>query len=385
MEGKLLEAQRIEERTRYDLEMLEEMGFTSGIENYSRHLSGRAPGSKPYTLIDYFPKDYLTIIDESHVTIPQIRAMYNGDRARKENLVNYGFRLPSALDNRPMKFEEFDKMINQILYVSATPGPYELEEVKGVVTEQILRPTGLLDPLIEIVPTKNQIDDLISRINKNIQKNERVLITTLTKKMAEDLTDYLKGLDIKTTYMHSDIDTIERMEIIRDLRLGKYDVLVGINLLREGLDLPEVSLIAILDADKEGFLRSETSLIQTVGRAARNSNGRVVMYADTITKSMKKTIDETERRRSIQDSYNKLHGISPKTIVKKVREVIEATKKVSEKDIKTSSKNKTISREDIEAIIINLENEMYKAAENLEFERAANLRDEVRKLKNEYR
>lgn len=311
--------------------------------------------------------------------------MYNGDRARKENLVNYGFRLPSALDNRPMKFEEFDKMINQILYVSATPGPYELEEVKGVVTEQILRPTGLLDPLIEIVPTKNQIDDLISRINKNIQKNERVLITTLTKKMAEDLTDYLKGLDIKTTYMHSDIDTIERMEIIRDLRLGKYDVLVGINLLREGLDLPEVSLIAILDADKEGFLRSETSLIQTVGRAARNSNGRVVMYADTITKSMKKTIDETERRRSIQDSYNKLHGISPKTIVKKVREVIEATKKVSEKDIKTSSKNKTISREDIEAIIINLENEMYKAAENLEFERAANLRDEVRKLKNEYR
>lgn len=334
MEGKLLEAQRIEERTRYDLEMLEEMGFTSGIENYSRHLSGRAPGSKPYTLIDYFPKDYLTIIDESHVTIPQIRAMYNGDRARKENLVNYGFRLPSALDNRPMKFEEFDKMINQILYVSATPGPYELEEVKGVVTEQILRPTGLLDPLIEIVPTKNQIDDLISRINKNIQKNERVLITTLTKKMAEDLTDYLKGLDIKTTYMHSDIDTIERMEIIRDLRLGKYDVLVGINLLREGLDLPEVSLIAILDADKEGFLRSETSLIQTVGRAARNSNGRVVMYADTITKSMKKTIDETERRRSIQDSYNKLHGISPKTIVKKVREVIEATKKVSEKDIK---------------------------------------------------
>ena len=385
MEGKLLEAQRIEERTRYDLEMLEEMGFTSGIENYSRHLSGRAPGSKPYTLIDYFPKDYLTIIDESHVTIPQIRAMYNGDRARKENLVNYGFRLPSALDNRPMKFEEFDKMINQILYVSATPGPYELEEVKGVVTEQILRPTGLLDPLIEIVPTKNQIDDLISRINKNIQKNERVLITTLTKKMAEDLTDYLKGLDIKTTYMHSDIDTIERMEIIRDLRLGKYDVLVGINLLREGLDLPEVSLIAILDADKEGFLRSETSLIQTVGRAARNSNGRVVMYADTITKSMKKTIDETERRRSIQDSYNKLHGISPKTIVKKVREVIEATKKVSEKDIKTSSKNKTISREDIEAIIINLENEMYKAAENLEFERAANLRDEVRKLKKEYR
>lgn len=334
MEGKLLEAQRIEERTRYDLEMLEEMGFTSGIENYSRHLSGRAPGSKPYTLIDYFPKDYLTIIDESHVTIPQIRAMYNGDRARKENLVNYGFRLPSALDNRPMKFEEFDKMINQILYVSATPGPYELEEVKGVVTEQILRPTGLLDPLIEIVPTKNQIDDLISRINKNIQKNERVLITTLTKKMAEDLTDYLKGLDIKTTYMHSDIDTIERMEIIRDLRLGKYDVLVGINLLREGLDLPEVSLIAILDADKEGFLRSETSLIQTVGRAARNSNGRVVMYADTITKSMKKTIDETERRRSIQDSYNKLHGISPKTIVKKVREVIEATKKVSEKGYK---------------------------------------------------
>lgn len=342
MEGKLLEAQRIEERTRYDLEMLEEMGFTSGIENYSRHLSGRAPGSKPYTLIDYFPKDYLTIIDESHVTIPQIRAMYNGDRARKENLVNYGFRLPSALDNRPMKFEEFDKMINQILYVSATPGPYELEEVKGVVTEQILRPTGLLDPLIEIVPTKNQIDDLISRINKNIQKNERVLITTLTKKMAEDLTDYLKGLDIKTTYMHSDIDTIERMEIIRDLRLGKYDVLVGINLLREGLDLPEVSLIAILDADKEGFLRSETSLIQTVGRAARNSNGRVVMYADTITKSMKKTIDETERRRSIQDSYNKLHGISPKTIVKKVREVIEATKKVSEKDIKLPAKTRLL-------------------------------------------
>ncbi|MDO5718726.1 MAG: excinuclease ABC subunit UvrB [Tissierellia bacterium] len=377
---KLLEAQRLEQRTRYDMEMLAEMGFCTGIENYSRHLSGRAPGSKPYTLIDYFPKDYLMIIDESHVSIPQIRAMYNGDRARKENLVEYGFRLPSALDNRPMKFEEFETMINQVLYVSATPGPYEYQESDKII-EQLIRPTGLLDPIIEVRPTKNQIDDLISEIHKTTSKNERTLITTLTKKMAEDLTKYLEEIGIKVTYMHSDIQTIERMEIIRDLRLGKYDVLVGINLLREGLDLPEVSFIAILDADKEGFLRSETSLIQTVGRAARNVDGHVVMYADSVTGSMKKAIDETNRRRKIQNEFNIEHGIEPKTIVKGVRDIIEATVVAEDAEDYVSE----FKLEDIDKIIINLEQEMYKAAESLEFERAANLRDEVRKLKSEFR
>lgn len=377
---KLLEAQRLEQRTRYDIEMLTEMGFCTGIENYSRHLSGRAPGSKPYTLIDYFPDDFLMIIDESHVSIPQIRAMYNGDRARKENLVEYGFRLPSALDNRPMKFEEFEKMINQVLFVSATPGPYEYKNT-DIIVEQLIRPTGLLDPIIDVRPTENQIDDLIAEIHKTTTAGERTLITTLTKKMAEDLTKYLEELGIKVTYMHSDIQTIERMEIIRDLRLGKYDVLVGINLLREGLDLPEVSFIAILDADKEGFLRSETSLIQTVGRAARNVKGHIVMYADRITRSMQLAIDETARRREIQDQFNKEHGITPKSIVKGVREIIEAT--VAAED--ETEYDSEFRLEDIGKIIINLEEEMYRAAETLEFERAANLRDEIKKLKSQFK
>lgn len=381
--GKLLEAQRLEQRTKYDMEMLKEMGFCTGIENYSRHLTGRAPGSKPYTLIDYFPDDFLMIIDESHVSIPQIRAMYNGDRARKQNLVDYGFRLPSALDNRPMKFEEFENMINQVLYVSATPGPYELEETPNLV-EQIIRPTGLLDPKVDIRPTENQIDDLIGEINTTTAKGERTLITTLTKKMAEELTSYLEEIGIKVTYMHSDIKTIERMEIIRDLRLGKYDVLVGINLLREGLDLPEVSLIAILDADKEGFLRSETSLVQTMGRAARNVNGRIIMYADVITGSMERAIEETLRRRTIQEAYNQEHGITPTSVQKGVRDIIEATVAAEEVE-EYGQVVEDLKLEDIDGIIINLEQEMYKAAEELDFERAANLRDEMRKLKSEFR
>ncbi len=381
--GKLLEAQRLEQRTKYDMEMLKEMGFCTGIENYSRHLTGRAPGSKPYTLIDYFPDDYLMIIDESHVSIPQIRAMYNGDRARKQNLVDYGFRLPSALDNRPMKFEEFENMINQVLYVSATPGPYELEETPNLV-EQIIRPTGLLDPKVDIRPTENQIDDLIGEINTTTAKGERTLITTLTKKMAEELTSYLEEIGIKVTYMHSDIKTIERMEIIRDLRLGKYDVLVGINLLREGLDLPEVSLIAILDADKEGFLRSETSLVQTMGRAARNVNGRIIMYADVVTGSMERAIEETLRRRTIQEAYNQEHGITPTSVQKGVRDIIEATVAAEEVE-EYGPVVEDLKLEDIDRIIINLEKEMYKAAEELDFERAANLRDEMRKLKSEFR
>ncbi|MEJ8752190.1 excinuclease ABC subunit UvrB [Lagierella sp. ICN-221743] len=380
--GKLLEAQRIEQRTRYDLEMLSEMGFTTGIENYSRHLSGRAPGSRPYTLIDYFPKDFLTIVDESHVTLPQVRGMYEGDKSRKTNLVDYGFRLPSALDNRPLKFNEFESMMNQILFVSATPGPYEKEHEEQEV-EQIIRPTGLLDPVIEVRPTKGQIDDLVTEIYKNVEKNERVLITTLTKKMAEDLTKYLEELDIKVTYLHSDIDTLERMEKIRDLRLGEYDVLVGINLLREGLDLPEVSLIAILDADKEGFLRSETSLVQTIGRAARNSDGRVIMYADNMTNSMDRAITETKRRREIQDKYNKEHNITPTTIKKDIRELIAATKVAEDNDYYKIDKEE-ITADDIQKIIINLEEEMYRAAEVLDFERAAVLRDQLKKLKREY-
>ena len=381
--NKLLEAQRLEQRTRYDIEMLKEMGFCTGIENYSRHMSQRKPGSRPYTLIDYFPKDFVTMIDESHVTVPQIGGMYEGDRSRKTSLVDYGFRLPSALDNRPLKFSEFESMMNQVIYVSATPGKYEKEKTNEVV-EQIIRPTGLLDPKIEVRPTKGQIDDLVSEINKTIEKGERILITTLTKKMSEDLTRYLEDLDIKVTYLHSDIDTIERMEIIRDLREGKYDVLVGINLLREGLDLPEVSLIAILDADKEGFLRSETSLIQTIGRAARNANGHVIMYADTITRSMNVAITETNRRREIQEDYNEKHHIIPTTINKSVRKRIQNTFVAEEQENYDSDKVTEFSKEEVQVLIENLNGEMLKAAEELDFERAATLRDQIRDLKNTY-
>lgn len=381
--NKLLEAQRLEQRTRYDIEMLKEMGFCTGIENYSRHMSQRKPGSRPYTLIDYFPKDFVTMIDESHVTVPQIGGMYEGDRSRKTSLVDYGFRLPSALDNRPLRFNEFESMMNQVIYVSATPGKYEKAKTNEVV-EQIIRPTGLLDPKIEVRPTKGQIDDLVSEINKTIEKGERVLITTLTKKMSEDLTRYLEDLDIKVTYLHSDIDTIERMEIIRDLREGKYDVLVGINLLREGLDLPEVSLIAILDADKEGFLRSETSLIQTIGRAARNSNGHVIMYGDTITRSMDVAITETNRRREIQEEYNEEHNIIPTTINKSVRKRIQNTFVAEENENYDANKVTEFSKDEIEVIIENLNTEMLKAAEELDFERAATLRDQIRNLKNTY-
>lgn len=381
--NKLLEAQRLEQRTRYDIEMLKEMGFCTGIENYSRHMSQRKPGSRPYTLIDYFPKDFVTMIDESHVTVPQIGGMYEGDRSRKTSLVDYGFRLPSALDNRPLRFNEFESMMNQVIYVSATPGKYEKAKTNEVV-EQIIRPTGLLDPKIEVRPTKGQIDDLVSEINKTIEKGERVLITTLTKKMSEDLTRYLEDLDIKVTYLHSDIDTIERMEIIRDLREGKYDVLVGINLLREGLDLPEVSLIAILDADKKGFLRSETSLIQTIGRAARNSNGHVIMYGDTITRSMDVAITETNRRREIQEKYNEEHNIIPTTINKSVRKRIQNTFVAEENESYDVNKVTEFSKDEIEVIIENLNTEMLKAAEELDFERAATLRDQIRNLKNTY-
>lgn len=377
-ENKLLEAQRLEQRTKYDIEMLREIGFCSGIENYSRHLSQRPAGSRPYTLIDYFPEDFILMVDESHVSIPQVGGMYEGDRSRKQNLVDYGFRLPSALDNRPLKFFEFEDLIKQAIYVSATPGPYELEKTHGQMVDQIIRPTGLLDPLIEVRPTKNQIDDLIEEVHKTIEKKERVLVTTLTKKMAEDLTTYLTENGIKVRYLHSDIKTIERSEIIRELRLGEFDVLVGINLLREGLDIPEVSLIAILDADKEGFLRSETSLIQTIGRAARNSESRVIMYADTITKSMKKAIDETERRRKIQEDFNKAHGIVPTTIKKNIAEIIQITKKKEEEEIEEFSKD------DIETILINMESEMYKAAEELDFERAAALRDQIKAMKDNF-
>lgn len=379
---KLLEAQRLEQRTRYDLEMLSEMGFCSGIENYSRHLSGRAPGSRPYTLIDYFPKDFLTIIDESHQTIPQIRGMFNGDRSRKETLVEYGFRLPSALDNRPLRFNEFEEMMNQCVYVSATPGPYELEHTDQQV-EQIIRPTGLLDPIIEVRPIKNQIDDIINEINGAIERGERVLITTLTKRMSEDLSRHLKEIGYKVTYMHSDVDTLERMKIIRDLRLGEVDVLVGINLLREGLDLPEVSRVCILDADKEGFLRSVTSLIQTAGRAARNAEGKVIMYADTITPSMQVALDETSRRRKIQEAYNKDHGITPKTIVKGVREVINTAIAAEDSlDFKelVDTENE-FTKDEINEMIDALKPEMYRAAEELDFEKAAEIRDKIKDLR----
>ncbi|AYC53460.1 excinuclease ABC subunit B [Bacillus licheniformis] len=384
-EGKLLEAQRLEQRTRYDLEMMREMGFCSGIENYSRHLTLRPAGSTPYTLLDYFPDDFLMVIDESHVTIPQIRGMYNGDQARKQVLVDHGFRLPSALDNRPLRFEEFEKQIHNIVYVSATPGPYELEHTPEMV-EQIIRPTGLLDPIIEVRPIEGQIDDLIGEIQQRIERNERVLVTTLTKKMSEDLTDYLKEIGIKVTYLHSEIKTLERIEIIRDLRLGKHDVLVGINLLREGLDIPEVSLVAILDADKEGFLRSERSLIQTIGRAARNAEGRVIMYADKITNSMEIAINETKRRREQQEAYNEKHGITPKTINKKIRDVIRATHAAEDQEeyqVKEEPKLSKMTKKEREKVIAQMESDMKEAAKALDFERAAELRDLLLELKSE--
>ena len=374
-QNKLIEAQRIEERTNFDIEMMKETGFCSGIENYSRHISGRPAGSPPYTLFDYFPKDFLLLIDESHATIPQVKAMYNGDRARKESLVNYGFRLPSAFDNRPLTFKEFEERINQVIFVSATPAEYEKEHSKDNVVEQIIRPTGLLDPKIEVKPVTNQIDDLLEQIRERVAKNERVLVTTLTKKMAEDLTDYLKGLDIKVNYMHSDTKALERMEIIRNLRLGEFDVLVGINLLREGLDIPEVSLVAILDADKEGFLRSERSLIQTIGRAARNTDGTVIMYADELTESMEKAISETNRRRKIQQEYNEKHHITPKTINKSVRDSISIT---DAKDIEVEYKLE--KEDDIKETINKLTDEMLKYAAEMEFEKAAELRDKIREL-----
>ncbi|QYE98206.1 excinuclease ABC subunit UvrB [Paraclostridium sordellii] len=374
---KLIEAQRIDQRTRYDIEMLKEIGFCQGIENYSRHITGRNSGEKPYTLMDFFPDDYLIIVDESHVTVPQVRGMYAGDRSRKTSLIDNGFRLPSAYDNRPLNFSEFEENINQILFVTATPGPYEIEH-STTIAEQIIRPTGLLDPIIEVRPITNQIDDLVGEINSVIEKGERVLVTTLTKKMSEDLTDYLKEIGIKVKYLHSDIDTLERVEIIRDLRLGKFDVLVGINLLREGLDIPEVSLVTILDADKEGFLRSETSLIQTIGRAARNANGKVIMYADKITRSMQSAIYETKRRREIQMHYNIEHGITPKTIEKGIRKGIEATVVADEEAI-YGNVNET-DEISIKESIDNLQEEMMEAAQNLQFERAAELRDKIKEL-----
>lgn len=383
-ENKLLEAQRIEQRTNYDIEMLEEMGYCNGIENYSRHINNMPEGGRPFTLLDYLPKDYLMFIDESHVSVPQVRGMFNGDRARKQTLVDFGFRLPSALDNRPLRFEEFEKIINQVVFVSATPGPFEMEHSQNIA-EQIIRPTGLIDPEISVRPVSNQIDDLMKEIRDVISKEQRVLVTTLTKKMAEDLTFYFRNSGIKVQYLHSDVDTIERMEIIRDLRVGKFDVLVGINLLREGLDLPEVSLVAILDADKEGFLRSETSLIQTIGRAARNVDGRVIMYADNITGSMRRAIDETNRRRKIQSEYNEKNGIVPHSVVKGVRDIIEATKAAEDTEDykvtkKKSDKMRFDSVEDLRKRLIEMEKEMYDAAEKLEFEKAAKIRDEIKKL-----
>ena len=382
-EGKLLEAQRIKQRTTYDMEMMSEVGYTNGIENYSRHMEGRKAGQPPHTLLDFFPDDFLILIDESHATMPELKAMYNGDRARKQTLIDYGFRLPSALDNRPLKLEEFEKHVNQIMYVSATPGDYELNQTDHKV-EQIIRPTGLLDPEIEVRPIKGQIDDLVGEVNKRIERNERVFVTTLTKKMAEDLTDYLKDLGIKVRYLHSDIKTLERLEIIRDLRLGKFDVLIGINLLREGIDVPEVSLVAILDADKEGFLRSTRPLVQTIGRAARNSNGKVIMYADSITDSMREAIDATERRRSLQMKFNKEHGITPKTIVKPIRDVISITKDSDDKENKESFADLNfdeLTKKQKQNMIKTLTAQMQEAAKKLDFEEAANLRDAIMDLK----
>lgn len=384
-EGKLLEAQRIKQRTTYDMEMMSEVGYTNGIENYSRHMEGRKAGQPPHTLLDFFPDDFLILIDESHATMPELKAMYNGDRARKQTLIDYGFRLPSALDNRPLKLEEFEKHVNQIMYVSATPGDCELNQTDRKV-EQIIRPTGLLDPEIEVRPIKGQIDDLVGEINKRIDRNERVFVTTLTKKMAEDLTDYLKDLGIKVRYLHSDIKTLERLEIIRDLRLGKFDVLIGINLLREGIDVPEVSLVAILDADKEGFLRSTRPLVQTIGRAARNSNGKVIMYADSITDSMREAIDATERRRSLQMKFNKEHGITPKTIVKPIRDVISITKDSDEKENKESFADLNfdeLTKKQKQTMIKTLTAQMQEAAKKLDFEEAANLRDAIMDLQKQ--
>ncbi|GEO69015.1 excinuclease ABC subunit UvrB [Levilactobacillus acidifarinae] len=384
-QGKLLEAQRLKQRTTYDVEMMREMGYTSGIENYSRWMDGRKAGEPPYTLLDFFPKDFLLVVDESHVTMPQVRGMYNGDQARKQQLVDYGFRLPSALDNRPLKLSEFEQHVNQVIYMSATPGPYEEDQTNHVV-QQIIRPTGLLDPTIEVRPIMGQMDDLVGEINKRIDANERTFITTLTKKMAEDLTDYLKDLGIKVAYLHSDIKTLERTEIMRDLRLGKYDVLVGINLLREGIDIPEVSLVAILDADKEGFLRNERSLIQTIGRAARNSHGAVIMYADSVTESMQAAIDETARRRKIQMAYNTKHGITPTTIIKPIRDLIAVTKKgddSGESDDFVANDFEDMDKEDQEKLIARLEDEMRAAAKKLDFEQAASLRDTIMDMKTE--
>lgn len=382
-QGKLLEAQRLKQRTTYDIEMLREMGYTNGIENYSRHMDGRKPGEPPYTLLDFFPDDFLLVVDESHVTMPQVRGMYNGDRARKQQLIDYGFRLPSALDNRPLKLEEFEKHVHQVVYMSATPGDYETARTDHVV-QQIIRPTGLLDPTIEVRPIMGQMDDLLGEINQRVEKDERVFVTTLTKKMAEDLTDYLKDMGIKVAYLHSDVKTLERTRIIRDLRLGKYDVLVGINLLREGIDVPEVSLVAILDADKEGFLRNTRSMIQVAGRAARNEHGRVIMYADHVTQSMKETIDETARRRSIQEAYNKEHGITPHTIKKDIRSLISATTETEDagkKDDFLDVDFADMDRKDQREMIESLEDQMRAAAKELDFERAANLRDTVLELK----
>lgn len=383
-EGKLLEAQRLQQRTTYDIEMMREMGYTNGIENYSRYMDRRKPGEPPFTLLDFFPKDFLLIVDESHQTMPQVRGMYNGDRARKQQLIDYGFRLPSALDNRPLTLKEFEGHVHQVIYMSATPGPYEEAQTDRVV-QQIIRPTGLLDPTIEVRPVMGQIDDLVGEINKRIEKNERVLVTTLTKKMSEDLSDYLEDLGLKVKYLHSDIKTLERTQIIRDLRLGKFDVLVGINLLREGLDIPEVSLVAILDADKEGFLRNERSLIQTIGRAARNANGSVIMYADTVTDSMRAAIDETKRRRTIQEAYNKEHGITPKTIIKPIQEAITAVKPVEDEQADkgaefTSKDFAALDKEAQAQIIAELTEQMKAAAKRLDFEQAATLRDTVMEL-----
>ncbi|MFB8696685.1 excinuclease ABC subunit UvrB [Enterococcus faecalis] len=381
-ENKLLEAQRLEQRTNYDIEMMREMGYTSGIENYSRHMDGRQEGEPPYTLLDFFPDDFLLVIDESHVTMPQIRGMYSGDRARKQMLVDYGFRLPSALDNRPLRLEEFEQHVNQIVYVSATPGPYEMEQTETVV-QQIIRPTGLLDPEVEIRPIMGQIDDLVGEIHERIEKDQRVFVTTLTKKMAEDLTDYFKELGLKVKYLHSDIKTLERTEIIRDLRLGEFDILIGINLLREGIDVPEVSLIAILDADKEGFLRSERSLVQTMGRAARNAEGKVIMYADKITDSMQRAMDETARRRAIQEAYNEEHGIEPKTIIKEIRDLISISK-TADKDetvVQLDKSYEDLSRQEKADLLMKLEREMKDAAKALDFETAATLRDTILELK----
>ena len=376
--NKLIEEQRLRERTNYDMEMLLETGFCRGIENYSRHIALKKEGETPTTLMDFFPKDYLLVIDESHVTLPQVRGMFNGDRARKQNLVDYGFRLPSALDNRPLKFEEFEKKINQVIYVSATPGDYELEKVGGQVAEQIIRPTGLLDPTVEVRPTKNQIDSLVEEINKRIENNERVLITTLTIRMAEELSNYLKSIDIKVAYLHNEIKTLQRLQIIRDLRLGKYDVVVGINLLREGIDIPEVSLIAIMDADKQGFLRSSRSLIQTIGRCARNSKGHVIMFADTISEAMQIAITETNRRRKIQEEYNRVHNIIPKTIEKEIRDVVS-----NELEVKEKKKEKMSKKEKMD-LIDRLNREMREAAKNLDFEKAMELRDAIFELESEW-